>query len=221
MFVRIIRQFWAALICIMSPISSFFQNLYAALIAILSRLASYFQQQNPPAFFTHKHFAFSMTAILAFRPVFSPGMANTGVLYDVAVTSLLLYVLAYATVEASSSSSWPPSWATDSVRSSSPLPRWATDSLRWCVFVASSLSFAATASLLLRDSVRLVVFIALIFYINISAFALGRWVYEAAIESWRRCKQFFINIWMHLARRSVQHPQQMLPLFHRRFGVMA
>lgn len=187
---------------------SFFEDRRMA-HPLIHKLASFFQEKNPPAFFTHKLFGFSMFATLAFQQVFSPGMANTGVLYDVAVTSFLLYVLAYATVEASSSSS----------SSSSRLPSWATDSLRWCVFFASSLSFVATASLLFRDSVRLVVFVALFFFINISAFALPRWVYETPIKSrwgWRRSKQFFMNIWNRLAGRSAQQAPQMLPLFHMR-----
>lgn len=205
---RLSHQFWAAaLICIVSPISSSFQKLYAAFIALLSRTSYFFQQQNPPSFFTHKHFGFSMSAIFAFLQVVSPGMAspiksNPGVYY-VAVTTFLAYIIASA-IEGFSSSS--PTYR---------LPRCATSSLRWCKFFASSLSFSATASFLYRDSVRLAIFIALTFFI-ISVCALLYWVYETPTGSccrgWRRCQLFFTNIRIRLARgRCPRQPRPILP----------
>lgn len=205
----LIHQFWAdALICIVSPISSFFQKLYAAFIALLSSTSSFFQQQNPPTFFTHKHFAFSMSAIFAFLQVVSPGMAssliksNPGVYY-VAVTTFLAYIIASAIEDFSSSS---PTYR---------LPRCATSSLRWCKFFASSLSFSATASFFFRDSVRLAIFIALTFFI-ISVCALLYWVYETPTGSccrgWRRCQLFFTNIRIRLAHGcSPRQPRPILP----------
>ena len=184
------------------------EQLNAAYINTRFRISNLFQaDQSPAPFFPHAAFAFTILAILGLLQVKYQGKDKTPFdshpkTISLAILSLLIYGFAYG------------------IQLGLPSARYnriVGDMVHFCMFLAGSLSIAATVSFLFPDSVRPLLFVV---YFITSAVVLLDWVHkrygnreqgESDNGWWGRSQQFFMTTWQRLAHRFTEH-LQILPL---------